>query len=146
MTGESSHAPAWLFAFVDLAFLLLLGMTQLESSTLDLGEIVVPRIGGEAAGELQIGAREVWQLRVHPRSEAEAGPFELVSDGVGGARVAADELRVRLAEIRSAANGRPLLAPHAESLSQDLLDAVALIEEAWPGRRRATIEQASVTP
>ncbi len=146
MTSESSHAPAWLFAFVDLAFLLLLGMTQLESSAVDLGEIVVPKIGGEAAGELQVGAREVWQLRVHPRSALEAGPFELVSDGLAGPRMSAGELRPRLAEIRASSHGRPLLAPHAESLSQDLLDAVSLIEDAWPGRRRATIEQARLSP
>ena len=32
MTGSTGNAPAWLFAFVDLAFLLLLGMTQLPGS------------------------------------------------------------------------------------------------------------------
>jgi hypothetical protein len=32
-----------------------------------------------------------------------------------------------------------LLAPHADSRSQDLLDAVAILEEVWPDRRRATV-------
>ena len=34
---------------------------------------------------------------------------------------------------------RPVLAPHEDSRSQDLLDAAALIEEFWPGRRRVTV-------
>ena len=143
MTNESSHAPAWLFAFVDLAFLMLLGMTQLEGSALDLGELVIPRIGGEAAEALPAGSQQALQLRVHPRGSQARGarPFELVADGREGVRLDAPGLRRRLVEIRGESRGRPLLAPHADSRSQDLLDAVALVEDTWPGRRRATVQR-----
>jgi hypothetical protein len=41
--------------------------------------------------------------------------------------------------LRAERADKPLLAPHADARSQDLLDAVELIEEAWPSRRRATV-------
>ena len=53
MAGSHSDTPAWLFSFVDLAFLILLAMTQLGSmddqKSINLGEIVVPKIGAEVA-------------------------------------------------------------------------------------------------
>lgn len=140
MTATAGNAPAWLFAFVDLAFLLLLGLTQLQSSqAADLGEIVVPRIGAERSETLAPGSKQRWQLRVHPPSAEAPEPFELV-DGEGRAlRVSTQELRERLATLGKAETRRPLLAPHADARSEDLLRAVAWIEENWPGRRRATV-------
>ena len=41
--------------------------------------------------------------------------------------------------LRDADEPRPLLAPHGDSRSEDLLAAASLVEELWPGRRRATI-------
>ena len=46
---------------------------------------------------------------------------------------------VRLAALRAAGVGKPLLAPHGESHSQDLLLAASTLEEFWPRRRRATV-------
>ena len=72
-------------------------------------------------------------------------PFELTPGGTaaettGDPRVDASEFWIRLAELREAAEDKPLLAPHEDSRSRDLLDAVALIEEFWPGRRQAAVE------
>ena len=39
-------------------------------------------------------------------------------------------MRERLAALRESGAGRPLLAPHEDSRSQDLLDAVAQVGEA----------------
>lgn len=155
MRHPSDSAPVWLFSFVDLAFLMVIAMTQLSSDVKpgapDLGEMVVPRIGEEATSDLATGAAEVWQLRVHPQAdgrdaaEADDGVFELVRAGgaEAGARsehfVAVAGLRLRLLELAAARAEQPLLAPHRESRSQDLLDAAALIEELWPGRRRVTV-------
>jgi hypothetical protein len=141
MRMSNSHAPAWLFSFVDLAFLLLIAMTQLGGAqAVDLGEIIVPRIQEGAANDLPTEARDVWQVRVHPPAEGTA-PFELVPAGseAAGPRLARAELDVRLAELQSAGTGKPILAPHQDSRSQDLLDAVQVIEDRWPGRRRATV-------
>jgi hypothetical protein len=149
---EQGGAPAWLFSFVDLAFLMLIAMTLVaaeKAGAPDIGEMAVPRIGEKASQELAAGsAGEFWQLRVHPPSQYEDGslepPFELKLTG-GGALgeeaelVDKDELDVRLAALHQKGAQKPLLAPHEDSRSQDLLDAAALIEEYWPSPRRALV-------
>ncbi len=144
MAIHASDAPAWLFSFVDLAFLLLIAMTQIggNPASLGLGEMPVPRVSGGAATELPAGAPQRWQLRIHPPSPGTA-PFELLQPatepGSDAPRLASETLRQRLAALQAEDVPRPLLAPHADSRSQDLLDAAALLEEQWPSRRRATV-------
>jgi hypothetical protein len=146
-TESPTHqAPVWLFSFVDLAFLLLIAMTQLDEGhelAVELGEIVVPRIHASAEG-MPAAAAARWQLRVHPAKEKQVSPFALVLPGpdesaAQSGRLDAEALRRELASLRAAGVTRPLLAPHADSRSQDLLDAVSILEEAWPDRRRATV-------
>ena len=79
MANRDGNAPAWLFSFVDLAFLMLIAMTQVASRATgpDLGEVLVPRLQTEASAELPSDARARWQLRVHP-PEVDTLPFELL--------------------------------------------------------------------
>jgi hypothetical protein len=140
MVQPPDHTPAWLFSFVDLAFLLLLALTQIGVEpggvTLDLGEILVPRIRTEEARDLPASPERRWQLRVHPPATGPT-PFELAGPpGDAAARVGVEELRERLARLHQAGERRPLLAPHGDSRTQDLLAAANLVEEIWPGRRR----------
>jgi hypothetical protein len=143
-SDQSVHgAPVWLFSFVDLAFLLLIALTQMSSGqelAVKLGEIVVPKITTETEG-MPSTAPIAWQLRVHPRDDGEASPFELMhpSDPSSSARIPESVLRAKLAEIALRGDSRPVLAPDADSRSQDLLTAVSLVEESWPQRRRATV-------
>lgn len=142
-SDQSAHgAPVWLFSFVDLAFLLLIALTQNQSGkvAVELGEIVVPRITTETEG-MPSSAPAMWQLRVHPADAAQASAFELVDPASPAleSRIAEDALRAKLRQLAAGGAGRPVLAPHADSRSQDLLTAVSLIEEAWPQRRRATV-------
>ncbi|MCG8588467.1 MAG: hypothetical protein MJE66_04180 [Proteobacteria bacterium] len=141
MNGSGSSAPAWLFSFVDLAFLLLIAMTQIGGTDApELGEIIVPRIHGETAQDLSPGAAQVWQLRIHPPDVEAAGPFELIpGNDARGERLDSEALAVALASLRDDGADKPLLAPHEDSRSRDLLDAVDRIEEFWPNRRRATV-------
>jgi hypothetical protein len=149
MAAESPthHAPVWLFSFVDLAFLLLIAMTQLDEGrelAIELGEIVVPKIHASAEG-MPSSAAARWQLRVHPQDEQATSPFELTLPTAGDAeeppaeRLDAAALRSKLVALKSTGAPRPILAPHADSRSQDLLDAVGILEEVWPDRRRATV-------
>jgi len=156
MAAESPthHAPVWLFSFVDLAFLLLIAMTQLDEGrelAVQLGEIVVPRIHAKAEG-MPSAAAARWQLRVHSAEPAEGEaadpdhPFELVlpsadpeAEEPPAKRLDPAMLRAELAALKSTGAARPILAPHADSRSQDLLDAVGILEEVWPDRRRATV-------
>ena len=152
MSADTGNAPSWLFSFVDLAFLSLIAMTQLSSNvdaaTPDLAEMVVPQIGSEATDTLATGAADLWQLRVHPPDESQASPFQLfhtsetVQPGEAGVgRLELVDLRARLLDLRESEGGKPLLAPHEDSRSQDMLDAAALIEEIWPSRRRALVSR-----
>ena len=147
VTTNRDSNPAWLFSFVDLAFLLLMAMTQLASEPgLDLGEIAVPRIRGDATVEFAADSGDRWQLRVHERPTDESLPFALVlvdASGIavsdGAERLSEADLADRLAALRETQVQKPLLAPHANSRSQDLLDALAALEQGWPSERRVTV-------
>ena len=144
MAGSHSDTPAWLFSFVDLAFLILLAMTQLGSmddqKSINLGEIVVPKIGSEAGAQPMAESYSGLQLRVYPPGDA-LPPYELVLPDGSPKRVTKDELRSHLLRAFTSGAQRPLLAPHADSRSEDLLLAVGLIEDIWPSSRRATVER-----
>jgi hypothetical protein len=143
VAAQHSDTPAWLFSFVDLAFLILLAMTQVGSldseKGLDLGELVVPRVGDKAPAEALVTSGDVTQVRVYPPGDA-LPVFELVSNGAPSARLGRDELREHLLRLRAASADRPVLAPHADSRSEDLLAAVSLVEDAWPSERRAIVQ------
>ena len=150
MNQTEGNAPVWLFSFVDLAFLMLIAMTQLApdpgAKIPNLGEMIVPRVGATASTEMSAAAAESWQLRVHPPVSEVASPYELVRfiDGVAqtdGIRIVEQELRQQLASLKNERGGKPILAPHEDSRSQDMLEAAALLEEMWPGRRRAAVQR-----
>lgn len=148
MQDNGHGAPAWLFSFLDLALLMLIAMTQLAPDTPpevpDLGAMIVPRIGEAGTSELAAESVDVWQLRVHPPEDDVASPYELVRvvDGKAvdeGRRVESAGLRAALAELKAGNGRKPMLAPHEDSRSQDMLEAAALLEEIWPGPRWATV-------
>lgn len=144
MATSHSDTPAWLFSFVDLAFLILLAMTQLgtpdSQKSIDLGEIVVPKIGSDGGAQPMAESYTGLQLRVYPAGDGQP-PFELVAPGTQPTRFGKEDLRPRLTRFRTSGMDRPLLAPHADSRSEDLLFAVGMIEDLWPSNRRATVER-----
>lgn len=150
MNHTDGRAPTWLFSFVDLAFLMLIAMTQLApdpaANMPNLGEMIVPRIGAETTLELGAVVGESWQLRVHPPEKSAISPYQLVHLVAGVAqddeiRIVREDLRIQLAGLKRDRGDRPMLAPHQDSRSQDMLEAAALLEEIWPGRRRATVRR-----
>jgi hypothetical protein len=145
MASPEGGAPSWLFSFVDLAFLMVIAMTQLANpGAVDLGSLIVPRIAEQQTEAMPAAAREGWQLRVHPPLEQE-GAFQLVrsSEASVAALERIDEvgLRERLHELDVAGADKPALAPHEDSRSHDMLKAVELLEERWPSRRRVLVER-----
>jgi len=148
MQDHGDGAPSWLFSFLDLALLMLVAMTQLAPDTPpeipDLGQMVVPQIGEANTDALASESVEVWQLRVHPPDEGASSPYALVHvvDGQAldeDARVEPAALKGELAKLKAANGKKPMLAPHEDSRSQDMLEAAALLEEIWPGPRWATV-------
>lgn len=149
-SSSDGAAPAWLFSFVDLAFLMLIAMTQLAPDPgaviPNLGEMIVPKVGAAASTEMGGESAEVWQLRVHPPDEEAESPYTLVRVIDGQAqddipRIPTSDLQVQLAELASGSGLKPMLAPHEDSRSQDMLEAAAMLEEHWPGRRRAAVSR-----
>ena len=112
----TDNAPVWLFSFVDLAFLLIIAMTQLgvESNgiSLELGDIVIPRIDSEATQQLPGGSAERLQLRVFPLSEDSPQPFELAAPGAEAqepaSRYSTEDLRARLTSMHAEGALKPL--------------------------------------
>lgn len=143
----TDSAPAWLFSFVDLAFLLIIAMTQLgveaNGISLELGDIIIPRIDSEATRQLPGGSAQRLQLRVYPLTDSAKQPFELAVPGADPqapeARHGITGLRERLTTLHAEGAPKPMLAPHEDSRSQDMLDAVGMLENFWPGGRRATV-------
>jgi hypothetical protein len=119
MASGSDTAPAWLFSFVDLAFLLLIALTQVGGGprAVDLGEMIVPRVNQDATASLSAGATQRWQIRVHPPASGEPGPFELLRRRRGRGRTHADGA-ARTAPPAQARAEKPLLAPHQDSAAR----------------------------
>lgn len=150
MRQRRVQTHSWLFAFVDLAFLLLIVVTHIGDSAttedVDLGEIVIPKLQQAAADDLPGYARELWQLRVLRPAANDSGRFELIpandaSQGRASGRTSLVDLHTRLDAIRESGSDKPLLVPDRKSESQDLLDAVAALEARWPNWRRAATAQ-----
>ncbi len=150
MQQTDGAAPAWLFSSVDLAFLMLIAMTQLApdpgAKIPNLGEMIVPKVGAVASTEMGNTAAEVWQLRVHPPEDEASSPYTLVrvADGIAEDdvdRIEPSDLRIELATLKEQSGLKPMLAPHEDSRSQDMLEAAAMLEELWPGRRRAAVNR-----
>jgi hypothetical protein len=143
MSTQTNSAPSWLFSFVDLAFLLLLAVTQLgtdeKTQVVDLGEIAVPRLPADGTQVLESDAPHRWQLRVYPAA-ADSAPYELLRpSGEPSDRMELTQLADRLHELRRSNDEPPLLAPHSDSRTQDMLEAVSLLEVHWQMGRRATV-------
>lgn len=175
MKRRERSAPIWLFSFVDLAFLLLIALTQLVPDPAQTGaglaRLELPRIAGIEPASAAAGGAPRWQLRVHPLPGSddptiERRPFELLEPGstasapasqagssptagtpaasttsaAASTRLAADALAARLELLHERALPRPILAPHRDARSEDLLVAVALLERAFEGDRGVTVE------
>ena len=75
----------------------------------------------------------------HPPLD-ELAPYELIrSGGEPTERMELAALESRLADLRHSDEEQPLLAPHEDSRSQDMLEAVGLLEVFWAQGRLATV-------
>ncbi len=150
MKRRERSAPIWLFSFVDLAFLLLIAFTWLApdraKSPVELAELELPRIERITPSDAAATGAPVWQVRVHPLAGSDdpataRAPFDLVEPGVDTPHaIDAAELEAGLALLRDRGMARPLLAPHRDARSEDLLVAVSLLESAWQGDRGVAVQ------
>lgn len=151
MLRHDKTAPIWLFSFVDLAFLLLIAFTQIglpaSTNSIEIVELEVPRIHGRGTAPAPDSVGPAWQLRIHPASGSKAAtaPFQLIEPGTTGTSptestyVAASELEARLRVLRDRESRKPVIAPHRDSRSEDLLMAVSLLEDVWQSTRTVAV-------
>jgi hypothetical protein len=151
MLRHDKTAPIWLFSFVDLAFLLLIAFTQIglptSTNTVEIVELEVPRIHGRGTPPAPDSTGPAWQLRIHPAAGSETGsaPFQLIEPGTTSPStdqttyVAAGELEAQLRLLRDRESRKPVLAPHRDSRSEDLLMAVSLLEDVWQSTRTVAV-------
>ena len=142
---------AWLFAFTDLAFLLLISLSLIPSApedmTIHFSTMDVPSVPVNPNLSPIRQSKEVWELHIYDvEPDIHPTPFKLagIALGRGGptelsARyVQRDELVRELALLKER-DIRPVLLPSKSSLSHDFLFAAGAIARAWDKGRSETI-------
>lgn len=151
MLRHDKSAPIWLFSFVDLAFLLLIAFTQVgpvrDRDSTHFAELEVPQIVGQGNPLASRSSTPLWQLRIHPASPSDETqvrkPFELIEPDSSPSDPAqvidTQDLAARLRLLHDRATAKPVLTPHRDSRSEDLLIAVSLLEEVWQNARTVAV-------
>ena len=147
---KTKHNHTWLFAFTDLAFLLLISLSLIPEAPRDIfvhfAEMDVPSVPSNPALSPIHDSNEIWELRVFARSQRHPTPFKLVrvrmdrkdSPVLYFKSPERDELASELESLKKR-NIRPVLVPQKESLTDDFLFAAGLISTVWAGEKSQTI-------
>ena len=158
MLRHERSAPIWLFSFVDLAFLLLIAFTQIGSqaspAALTIASLEVPRLLGPAEPLEHEASEPVWQLRVLPLpNPAEDGsahaPYHLIEPGTapeGTIAFDATTLSQSLETLAIRRTPKPILVPHRDARAEDLLVALALLEERFAAPRAVAVRPGAADP
>lgn len=142
---------AWLFAFTDLAFLLLISLSLIPSAPGDimvhLSAMDVPIVLENSNLSPIRESKELWELHVYGgKSDNHPTPFKLVRVAIvqGSSTPLYHQYLQRdqlLGELESLEERhiRPVLLPSKTSLSHDFLFAAGAIAKAWDNTRPDTI-------
>jgi len=144
------QSQTWLFAFTDLAFLLLISLSLIPSApdliTVHFSEMDIPNVPSNPNMAPIEDAHGSWELQVHQKSEEHPQPFRLAQVGLqpGGAKelsvkyLSQDELIIELETLKKT-SVRPVLLPGKKSFSQDFLYAAGAIARTWTSGKGRTI-------
>jgi len=133
----------WLFAFADLAFLLLISFTQIPDTRIQ--KIPLPKVPQEngqrlmtkAAAHVKLFIFEPVVIETDEKSkEKEPAPFQLVtfqgaSKVAESPRIPESQLLRKLKERFTPNQSGPVLWPHPSARTEDLLTAYVLIQQVW---------------
>ena len=132
----------WLFAFSDLAFLLLISLSMIPSAPTDItihfSEMDIPAVPANPGLAIIDPTREIWELQVYLRSDNHPAPFRLLQIGAKtkddaepfSKDLEADDLIPELALLKDK-NIKPTLLPEKTSMTQDFLFAAGAIARVW---------------
>jgi len=134
---------AWMFAFSDLAFLLLISLSLIPSAPEDLTlrfvEMDLPVVPDNKNLQPVSSGQEVWQLQVLPVTAEQPSPFRLAQAGeTEGMSLDETTLIPALEELHQR-QIMPVLLPEKTSISQDFLFAAAALTKVWSGQQGRTI-------
>lgn len=144
------QSQTWLFAFTDLAFLLVLSLSIIPSAPSDISihfsEMDIPVVPSNPNMSPFEEFNELWELQVYSKSENHPTPFKLVKIGldqdnsseVYSKYLDKDDLIPELESLRKRMI-RPVLLPEKTSLSQDFLFAAGSIAKVWTSVQSHTI-------
>ena len=142
---------AWLFAFTDLAFLLLISLSLIpgvpEDLTVHFSSMKVPSVPVNPNLSPIGKSKEVWELHIYNgKLDGHPAPFKLVRVKLvqGNPKqlyaqyLQQDELLHEL-ELLGTRDIRPVLLPAKTSLSHDFLFAAGAVASVWDNARSETI-------
>ena len=134
---------AWLFAFSDLAFLLLISLSLIPSAPEDLTlrfvEMNLPVVPDSDQMQPVASAQEVWELQVLPVTAEQPMPFRLTRAGADEGTALDETSLIPAREELQHRQIMPVLLPEKTSISQDFLFAAAALTKVWSGREGRTI-------
>ncbi|MBC2695693.1 MAG: hypothetical protein HF982_10550 [Desulfobacteraceae bacterium] len=140
----------WLFAFTDLAFLLVLTLSMIPSGSPDIcihfSQMDIPVIPSNPNMSAVDELHDVWELHVYAKSENHPTPFKLVEVGLDQNNLTElyskyldqDDLIIELESLKKR-NICPMLLPEKKSLSQNFLFAAGSIAKVWMSVQSHTI-------
>jgi hypothetical protein len=141
---KSQYDYVWIFAFADLAFLLLIAFTQVASSNSNICyEMNVPKVSGDINPQPVSQAAEYYELRVLSSDEKSSKPFQLVyikgSKADSSEPMNSEDLKLQLGDLKKKGKKRPILSADERSFSKDAFLALSLIEAEWKARMAGVI-------
>lgn len=153
---KTKKSQIWLFAFTDLAFLLLISLSLVPSApdniNIHFSEMDIPAVPENPNLSPVKEAYDVWELQVYEQTEDHPKPFGLVKVGIYKSRATErysknldrNDLIPELESLKQT-SARPTLMPEKKSLSQDFLFAAGALARVWSSANTQTIVK-SINP
>ncbi len=145
---------AWLFAFTDLSFLLLISLSLIPSApsglALHFAEMNPPLVPDSAALAPVEDRHDSWELQVVAARQDQRSPFQLVrvagrtGEELERLTIEREGLLAALETMRNEGT-KPLLLPERDSLSHDFLYAAAALAKVWSDGRSPTVVRPILT-
>ena len=144
------QSQTWLFAFTDLAFLLLISLSLIPSApdliTVRFSEMDIPSVPSNPNLAPVEESNTTWELQVHQTSKDHPAPFRLAKIGLlqigqkeKSVKYLEQEKLIPALEAIKQTSDRPVLLPGKMSFSQDFLYAAGAIARIWTAGKGRTI-------
>lgn len=134
---------AWLFAFSDLAFLLLISLSLIPSAPPDISlrfaEMNLPVVPDSRNLQPVAERQEIWELQVLAVTGGCLTPFRLARAGEKAGMALDETTLIPALEKLREHQIMPVLLPEKTSLSQDFLFAAAALAKVWSAEDSRTI-------